>query len=122
VTLRAVEKRAYVSYRIGWPFMTDQPAVISYLEHSLDVAFQLMEVRTAPYGLKPIRARGDWIPTGTVDAFCAEVEAVLKELKSEVGARKRRNAKLAQAELSKAWAEGGPAMNALNELVAQYRL
>jgi hypothetical protein len=102
--------------------MADQPSIISYLEHSLDVAFQLMEVRTGPSGLKPIRARGNFIPSGTIEAFRAEADDILSEMKGEVGARKRRNAKQAQIELSKAWAEGGPAKAAFNEFVTKYGL
>jgi hypothetical protein len=102
--------------------MADQPSVISYLEHSLDVAFQFVEVRTGPMGLKPIRARGDFTPSGTIEAFRAEADSILREMKSEVGARKRRNAKQAQMELGKAWTEGGPAKAAFNEFVAKYGL
>jgi hypothetical protein len=102
--------------------MADQPAIVSYLEHSLDVAFQFMEVRTEPLGLKPIRARGDFTPSGTIEAFRAEVDKILREMKGEVGARKRRNAKQAQIELSKAWAEGGPAKAAFDELTVRYRI
>jgi hypothetical protein len=66
--------------------------------------------------VKPIRARGDFTPSGTIEAFRAEVDGILREMKGEVGARKRRNAKQAQIELSKAWAEGGPAKAAFDEL------
>jgi hypothetical protein len=102
--------------------MGDQPSNATYLEHGLDVAFQFVETRTEPQGLKPIRARGDFKATGTVEAFRAEVDQVLKDTKGEAGTRKRANAKKVQGELAASWAEGGPAKIAFEEMCTRYGL
>jgi hypothetical protein len=108
--------------RICWPFMGDQPGMASYLEHSLDVAFQLVETRTAPHGLKPIRVRGNFTPTGTIEALRAELDQVLEDMQGNVGARKRANARRAQADLATAWAEGGSARLVFEDMCSRYGL
>jgi hypothetical protein len=96
--------------------------MVSYLEHSLDVAFQLVEVRTGPFGLKPIRARDGFAPTGTLERFRAEIDKVVTHMKGEVGSRKKANAQKAQAALSLAWANGGSARTAFEAMVTRYNL
>ena len=89
--------------------------------HTADVAFELTEVRTGPYARKPLLASGK-TPTGTLEAFRAELKQVLDDMAGEVGARKRANARRMQGELSKAWGEGESARRAFSSLVDNYGL
>lgn len=69
------------------------PGAASQYRHlvcDLDVAFEFIEVRTEALGLKPIYLSGN-TPTGTLDAFQAELNGILDGMLSEVGARKRAN-------------------------------
>jgi hypothetical protein len=109
------------SNRIGWPFQGDQPINIAYLVHSLDVAFELVEVRTEPWGLKSLLSSGK-TPTGTLKAFQEEVETVLHELQSDVGLRKAANARKHQQLLAEAWSKDGSARKDFDELIRLYGL
>jgi len=104
---------------LAWPFHADQPINAAHLVHTLDVAFELYEVRTGPYGLKPIYLTGK-TPSGTVEAFQEELDGILKDMKGEVGARKRANAKRHQAILAEAWSAQGPAKKAFEALLQEY--
>ena len=63
--------------RITWPLDVDQPGTSAYLTLTLDVAFELVEVRTG-LGLRPLR-RGVQ-PTGTDVAIAAEICHLLEHL------------------------------------------
>ncbi|KZW02223.1 UDP-Glycosyltransferase/glycogen phosphorylase [Exidia glandulosa HHB12029] len=106
---------------IGWPSFGDQPSNIAYLTHIADVAFELIEVRTGEHGLKPLLPSGK-TPTGTLEAFQKELQVLLDDMAGSAGARKRQNAKKHQAELGKAWSEGGPARAAFNHFVERFNL
>lgn len=70
---------------------------------------------------KPLLASGK-TPKGTIEAFKTEIAEVLEEAFGEVGARKRRNAKRMQAELGKAWSDGGCAKEAFNAFADKHGL
>lgn len=106
---------------MGWPAFGDQPANVAYLTYTADVAFEFTEVRTGELGLKPLLQSGK-TPTGTVEAFRAELHALLDDAFGAVGARKRANAKRHQAQLASAWAEGGSARTAFDAFVTRYGL
>jgi small nuclear ribonucleoprotein (snRNP)-like protein len=101
--------------------LSDQPINIAHLVHTLDVAFEFVEVRTGPWAFKPILSSGK-TPTGTLEAFQEEVNAVLDELQSEVGLRKAANARKHQQLLAEAWGADGPARKDFNELIQRYGL
>ena len=83
----------------------DQPAHAAYLTITLDVAYELIQVRTGESGLKPLY-RGVQ-PTGTLDAIVSEARAVLQSARGDEGKRKRRNAEVMRDKLKKAWEEDG---------------
>ena len=81
--------------RICWPYVADQPIMAAHLTINLDVAFELLEIRTGVHGLKKPYRFGDSERklSGTLDAIKFEFEAVLASLNTEVGLRKRSNAR-----------------------------
>jgi hypothetical protein len=101
--------------------MGDQPANIAHLVDTLDVAFELIEVRTGKNGLKPIYRTGK-TPKGTLEAFREELKKVLGNLNSEVGLRKRANAQMRQKLLASAWGPGGPTRASFEALVQRFSL
>jgi len=100
---------------ICWPFDADQPAAARHLSQNLNVAFELVEVRTA-LGLKPLYGSG-YKPQGTRKAVGIEIRKVLDESRGEVGKEKRRNAMELQKELGKAWKEDGVGRGAMREFL-----
>lgn len=99
--------------------MGDQPANIAYLTHKADVAFELIEGRTGDLGLRPMLTTGK-TPSGTLEAFIKEFESVLSAMQGEEGARKRANVKRMQAELARAWSEGGSARRAFDAFCTKF--
>ena len=101
--------------RICWPFGADQPINTIHLTENLDVAYELLEVRTGE-GLKPLYRTGQ-APAGTLDAVRAETITVLENAFGEDGARKRANIqKLKEASLG-LWDEGGASRLAAEQLL-----
>ncbi|GJE92128.1 glycosyltransferase family 1 protein [Phanerochaete sordida] len=101
---------------ICWPFGADQPLNAVQLTENLDVAYELLEVRTGAWGLKPLRRTGK-APTGTPEALRAEMRAVLEKAFGEDGARKRENiGKLRKGALG-LWKDGGEARGAAERLL-----
>ncbi|KAJ7868679.1 hypothetical protein B0H13DRAFT_2558393 [Mycena leptocephala] len=103
--------------RICWPFQADQPFAAAHLSENLNVAFHLMEVRTAK-GLLPLH--NGRVPRGTREAAGAEFREIVDLCRGEVGMEKRKNALRMRAEFVGAWAAGGSSMMALNEFFAKY--
>ncbi|KAJ7210324.1 hypothetical protein GGX14DRAFT_625273 [Mycena pura] len=93
---------------ICWPFDADQPAAAKHLTHNLNVAFELVEVRTG-LGMKPSYG-SDKVPEGTREAVGREIRAVVVDCRGETGKEKRKNAERLRAELLEAWSVGGPAI------------
>ncbi|KAF8227378.1 UDP-Glycosyltransferase/glycogen phosphorylase, partial [Tricholoma matsutake] len=93
---------------IAWPISLDQPANAAYLTLTLDVAFELIQVRTGESGLRPLY-RGVQA-TGTPDAVASEARHVLQSARGEEGKKKRRNAEVLRDNLRKAWEEDGEGM------------
>jgi len=90
---------------ITWPLDVDQPGTSAYLTLMLDVAFELVEVRTG-LGLRPLH-RGVR-PTGTDEAVAAEMRHLLEHLVcGDEGQRKRRNAQGWRDKLDGNWHKGG---------------
>ena len=104
-------------HRICWPFEADQPVAAAQLTLNLDVAFQLLEVRTGA-GLRPLH-RG-YTPTGTRVAMRAEIRRVLAECRGTVGVAKRENVQKIQGRLAQAWEEGGTARAALQAFFVKF--
>jgi hypothetical protein len=102
-------------FRIAWPLDADQPGNAAYITLSLDVAFELVEVRTGT-GLKPLY-RGVK-PTGTVEAVASEARTILQKARGAEGMRKRRNAESLRDKWKKEWEEGGDALKNLRVFLA----
>lgn len=103
--------------RIAWPLDGDQPPNAAHLTLSLDVAFEMIEVRTG-LGLKPLY-RGAR-PTGTIEAVTAEARDVLQRARGPEGERKRRNAEAIRYNWKNVWEEGGDALKDLRRMLTDY--
>jgi hypothetical protein len=101
--------------------MADQPANVAHFVHNLDVGFELTEVRTGEFGLKPLHRLGR-APRGTPEAVKEEMQDIVKQMLGEVGKRKRDNAQKVQGELTKAWEDDGPATRSLTALMEFYEM
>ncbi|KAF8459776.1 UDP-Glycosyltransferase/glycogen phosphorylase [Gautieria morchelliformis] len=100
---------------IAWPLEFDQPLNAAHLTLNLDVAFQMVEVRTG-HGLKPLY-RGVH-PTGTNEAVAAEARNILQKARGPEGEQKRRNAESMRYKWKKEWKEGGEALSDLRRFLA----
>ncbi|RPD59822.1 UDP-Glycosyltransferase/glycogen phosphorylase [Lentinus tigrinus ALCF2SS1-6] len=90
---------------ILWPIDADQPMNAIHLAETLDVAYELIEVRRGK-GAGKIYRTGQ-TPVATVDAVRAEFRDVLERAFGEDGARKRENLAEVRRTLEGAWAEEG---------------
>ena len=96
-----------LTLRILWPISADQPVNTIHLTDTLNVAYELIEVRHGS-GLGKIYRNGR-TPIGTIDAVKAEVRDVLDRAFGEDGAKKRENLLELRKTLQAAWTEGGVA-------------
>ncbi|KAJ6577343.1 UDP-Glycosyltransferase/glycogen phosphorylase [Mycena capillaripes] len=103
---------------ICWPFDADQPAAAKHLTQNLNVAFELVEVRTG-LGLKPAYGTGK-TPQGTREAVGKEIRETIDQLRGEVGKEKRKNVEQLKLEMNKAWDEGGSAKSTLQAFLKNY--
>ena len=78
------------------------------LVENLDVAYELHEVRTGAWGLRPLRRTGK-APAGTPAALRAEMHAVLAQAFGGDGARKRENMRTLRKGARELWKDGGAA-------------
>jgi hypothetical protein len=84
----------------------DQPGNAAYITLSLDVAIELIQVRTGIEGLKRLH-RGGSPPIGTCESVAVEARDVFRRLTGSEGDRKRRNAEVVRDKLSSAWKNAG---------------
>ncbi|KAJ7019485.1 UDP-Glycosyltransferase/glycogen phosphorylase [Mycena alexandri] len=103
---------------ICWPFDADQPAAAKHLTQNLNVAFELVEVRTG-LGLTTASYGSERVPRGTREAVGSEMRGVIDEMRAENGKEKRKNAERMKAELRMAWGEAGPAKVAMRAFLAK---
>ncbi|KAI0780038.1 UDP-Glycosyltransferase/glycogen phosphorylase [Fomes fomentarius] len=100
---------------ILWPVAADQPVNAIHLAETLDVAYELIEVRHGT-GLGKIYRNGR-TPIGTIDAVMAEAREILDLAFGEDGARKRANILKLRDTLRAAWAENGVAQREVESFV-----
>ncbi|EKM51754.1 glycosyltransferase family 1 protein [Phanerochaete carnosa HHB-10118-sp] len=100
---------------ICWPFSADQPLNTLHLTENLNVAYELLEVRTGD-GLKPIYRTGK-APTGTLEAVRTEAGSVLEKAFGEDGDRKRANIRKLREASFELWKPGGAAWVAGGQLL-----
>ncbi|KAJ6460357.1 hypothetical protein C8R47DRAFT_1242821 [Mycena vitilis] len=103
---------------ICWPFDADQPAAAKHLTQNLDVAFELIEVRTG-LGLKPLYG-SDKAPRGTREAVGIEIREIIDQARGDVGEEKRNNVERLRQELNEAWNDDGAAKCALKAFLKSY--
>ena len=94
--------------RILWPFGGDQEFNALLISETLQIGYELLEVRTGN-GLKPIYRTG-YAPKGTVDAVKAEVRDVFKKAFGEDGAKKRARLEAVRRGVTGEWEEGGASL------------
>jgi len=102
----------------GFAGLSAQAPAARRLKESLDVAFELIEVRTG-LGLKP-EYGGGGMPQGTREAVGNEMRKVIDKCRGEVGKEKRRNAQRLKDELAEAWGEEGVARAGLRRFLGKY--
>lgn len=104
-----------LALRIAWPFGAEQPYNAIHCSLTLNIAYELLEVRTGN-SLKVYRT-GKTHP-GTVEDVRAEAAAVLDKAFGPDGEVKRKNILKLREAAEQAWAEGGPGRTAVEELLA----
>ncbi|KAI8989209.1 hypothetical protein BD414DRAFT_536507 [Trametes punicea] len=96
---------------IVWPITVDQAPNAVHLDVNLEIAYELLEVRTG-VGLGIIHRTGK-APLGTVDAVRDELRDVLARAFGEDGAAKRARLLGVREKLEAAWSEHGAARKAV---------
>ena len=103
-------------FRICWPYRAEQPLNAMVLTDQLDIAYELVEIRTGDHANKPV-CRSGKIPVGTVDAIRAEAEDIFARAFGADGERKRANVTKLQEATKMAWAEGGSSLRGINNFL-----
>lgn len=96
-------------HRILWPFLADQPLNAIYMTDVLQIAYELIEVRSGKYAHQPIFRNGRK-PVGTMDAMKDEIRDILQKAFGEDGAKKRQRLLALQERVNRDWDEGGPSL------------
>ncbi|KAI0745133.1 UDP-Glycosyltransferase/glycogen phosphorylase [Earliella scabrosa] len=91
--------------QIFWPFTADQPLNAIHMTDNLQVAYELLEVRSGD-GLKPIYRTG-YTPKGTVEAVKAEAREIFAKAFGEDGAEKRARLQELRKKVTSEWEDGG---------------
>lgn len=112
---RCTIKLSSSHHRICWPFSADQPLNTVHLTENLDVAYELLEVRTGD-GLKPVYRTGK-APIGTLEAVRAEAAAVLEKAFGGDGDRKRANIRKIREVSLELWQPRGASAVAAEQLL-----
>jgi len=131
---------------ICWPIHSDQPFNAAQLSVNLNVAYELLEVRSGPNGYLPMRrffdsqasgtgrernqpvsgSEGHLQLTGTLDAVKHEFREVLEKARGEDGKVKRRNALKIREQMRTGWIEGererGYAVREMRRFIEHVRL
>ena len=108
----------FTAPRICWPFAADQPSGTAHLTENLNVAFELLQVRSGD-GVKPIYRNG-FTPEGTREAVGVEVRHTIDLCRGERGKELRRNAENIKVRFSAAWEEDGIAKREIRRLLNKY--
>ncbi|PPQ89308.1 hypothetical protein CVT25_000375 [Psilocybe cyanescens] len=106
---------------ICWPFEADQPAAAAHMTENLNVAFELVEVRTGENGLKPLLRNGRKAK-GTREAVGVEIREVIDACRSAKGDELRKNAQALKIKFAEAWAADGVSKKEFRAFVEKYGL
>ncbi|KAF8869585.1 hypothetical protein CPB84DRAFT_1754948 [Gymnopilus junonius] len=104
---------------IAWPFSADQPGAAAHLTENLDVAFELIEVRTGDKGLKPLLRNGR-APKGTREAVGVEIKEVIEGCRGPKGDKMRNNAEDMKGKFADAWKEDGAGRKELYDFIEKH--
>ncbi|CDO72086.1 hypothetical protein BN946_scf184962.g29 [Trametes cinnabarina] len=104
---------------IIWPIAVDQPSNAMHLTHNVDMAYELIEVRTG-VGAGPLHRTGK-APVGTLDAVRDMLRDALARAFGEDGEAKRRRLLGLRERLEGAWSESGPARREVEEFLNHVR-
>ena len=110
----------YLFCRICWPFGADQPAAAAHITENLNVAFELVQVRTR-HILQPMHRNG-LAPQGTREAVGIEIRQTIDLCRGEKGQEIRKNAEEFKVRFAKAWDDDGPARREMHDFLAKYEL
>ncbi|KDR73125.1 hypothetical protein GALMADRAFT_158264 [Galerina marginata CBS 339.88] len=104
---------------IAWPFEADQPGAAAHLTENLNVAFELIEVRTGENGLKPLYRNGR-AAKGTREAVGIEIREVIDACRGQKGEELRKNAEGIKDEFAEAWRTDGVSRKELHTFLEKY--
>ena len=90
-----------------YPIDADQPVNAIHLSETLNIAYELVEVRNGK-GAGPIYRNGR-VPVGTIEAVKNEMRDVLERAFGEDGAQKRARLEVLRQTLQLAWSDSGVA-------------
>ncbi|KAH9851322.1 UDP-Glycosyltransferase/glycogen phosphorylase [Lenzites betulinus] len=99
---------------ILWPFALDQPTNAVHICETLQVGYELIEVRTGHAGLHTIYRTGR-TPKGTIEAVKEEARDVLTKAFGADGAEKRKRLIPLTHAVTHEWEEGGAALRDVKE-------
>ena len=91
-------------YRILWPLCGDQPLNAVHVTDTLQIGYELLEVRSG-HGLKRIYRNG-YTPQGTLEAVQAEAREVLAKAFGQDGAEKRKRLEALRKTIVREWEDG----------------
>ncbi|OSC96929.1 glycosyltransferase family 1 protein [Trametes coccinea BRFM310] len=100
---------------ILWPITVDQAPNAVHLTYNVEMAYELMEVRTG-VGAGPLRRTGK-APLGTLDAVRDELRDVVGKAFGPDGTTKRQRLLGLRDTLEKAWTEGGIARQEVGQFL-----
>ncbi|KAI0823361.1 UDP-Glycosyltransferase/glycogen phosphorylase [Trametes gibbosa] len=95
--------------QILWPFIADQPLNAIYMTDTLQISYELIEVRSGVSGLHQIYRNGKK-PVGTIEALKDEVHSVFGKAFGEDGAKRRQRLLALRGRVNRDWDEGGPSL------------
>ena len=117
--LRFITHLGYLCFcRICWPISADQPAAAAHLTENLNVAFELLQVRTGE-GLKPL-ARNGVVAEGTREAVGIEIRRTIDLCRSEKGQEMRNNAEQVKVRFAQTWEKNGRARQEIRKFLDKY--
>lgn len=117
-------------FRICWPQEGDQPANAAYITISLNVSYELIQVRTG-FGRRKMHRHASPHSTPGPSLFDsetpfssvrAEFRDIIARAQGPDGERKRENAIRMGERLAKAWGEGGVSRETIKRFVAKFIL
>jgi hypothetical protein len=104
---------------ISWPFEADQPAAAAHLTENLNIAFELIEVRTGDRGMKPLHRNGR-AAKGTREAVGVEIREVIDACRGPKGEEMRKNAEDMKMKFAETWHADGVSRKELRVFLDKY--